>query len=154
MPVRTSVFFVLLAGFGCSRQAGEAKAERRSPVSFVVDKITAGDTYHGSVRVSARNTSAVEIGCYRLAITYRDASGKVLRVREGASKGNDFERMSISGGMTICGPGETCHFDVPGLTPPPGTTSASVEALVLKTINPTRTGCSEEAFFELASSSK
>lgn len=98
-----------------------------APIAFEAKSFKAGKDREGSVNVKAYNFSDKKIAQYWLLFRYTDASGKVLKVKQGTPFEKDTDFMTLSGNRFKCEPKSWCSFKIDNLEVPAQT--AKVEVL-------------------------
>ena len=136
-PMRKRVAISFLLGLvlvlGCGKKSGSnepppAQPATGSPVAAEAKGFKVGSDRGGSVDVKLYNFTDKKVAQYMLLFRYSDASGNVLKVKEGTPFEKDHDFMSLSGKRFTCQPKSWCSFKVDNLDVPAKT--AKVEVLV------------------------
>ena len=134
-PMRKPVALAFVLGIalaaGCGKKGNNdpppAQPSTGAPIALEAKSFKAGKDRGGSVEVKAYNFSDKKIAQYWLLFRYTDASGSVLKVKEGTPFEKDHDFMSLSGKRFMCAPKSWCSFKVDNLDVPDKT--AKVEVL-------------------------
>lgn len=125
LPLLVALSAPALAACGKADAAPAASASTGSPVAFEVVKVR-----KDGLDVKATNTGTCTAITMQLLLRYKDASGKVLKVKPGTPFEADFDHWSISGLKFKIARGKTSAFPLDDLPVPAG--AAKAEVLVAK----------------------
>jgi hypothetical protein len=130
-PVALAFVLGIALAAGCGKKASNdpppAQPSTGAPIAFEAKSFKAGKDRGGSVDVKAYNFSDKKLASYMLLFRYTDASGAVLKVKQGTPFEKDHDFMSLSGRRFTCAPKSWCSFKVDNLDVPD--TTAKVEVL-------------------------
>jgi hypothetical protein len=130
-PMRKLLVLGFLLAVSCGKKGSNdpppAQPSTGAPIAFEAKSFKVGKDRGGSVDVKAYNFSDKKLASYMLLFRYSDASGQVLKVKQGTPFEKDYDFMSLSGKRYACAPKSWCSFQVDNLDVPDGT--AKVEVL-------------------------
>ncbi len=125
---------LLLAGllFACggskSDEAPPAKPPTGAPFAAQATSLKPGGDMDGEAEVKANNFSDKKVVSYTLLFRYKDASGKVLKVKPGTPFEKEHDFMSLSGNKYACEAKSWCTVKVSMLSIPADAKTADVVA--------------------------
>lgn len=120
-------FLLVACGKKASNDPPPPQPSTGAPIALEAKSFKPGKDRGGEVEVKAYNFSDKKIAQYMLLFRYKDASGNVLKVKEGTPFEKTFDFMSLSGRKYACAPKSWCGFKVDNLDVPDKT--AKVEVL-------------------------
>jgi hypothetical protein len=116
------LLFAIVACGGKS-EAPPAKPLTGAPVAFFATSLSPK-----GVELKAYNFSDKTVAEYIVLIRYKDAAGKVIKVKTGTPFEADFDWTSMSGGRYMCKPTSWCTFGTKMFEAPADAKSADVVA--------------------------
>ncbi|HEX5062546.1 MAG TPA: hypothetical protein VFV99_24405 [Kofleriaceae bacterium] len=122
------IVFAACGGKKASNEPPPAQPATGAPIAFEAKSFkTNGKSRGGTVEVKAYNFSDKKLAQYWLLFRYTDATGNVLKVKQGTPFEKDTDFMTLSGNRFKCEPKSWCAFKIDNLEVPEKT--AKVEVL-------------------------